>query len=149
MVGKVRFEARIQELVENIPDLAVLVEPLLIVRRVLREQTSRLRPATSVFDQAVYFAVPTLEIAISTQAASAWTISVPSIGRPPSAARTLGGTIMLNDSMIWNRGASPVGAVVEFGAHALFRSILGSSTGLARRHACSKEPLENTNAVRV
>ena len=32
MVGKVRFEARIQELVENIPDLAVLVEPL-IVRR--------------------------------------------------------------------------------------------------------------------
>ena len=38
MVGKVRFEARIQELVENIPDLAVLVEPLLIVRRVLREQ---------------------------------------------------------------------------------------------------------------
>jgi transposase len=38
MVGKVRFEARIQELVENIPDLAVLAEPLLIVRRVLREQ---------------------------------------------------------------------------------------------------------------
>jgi transposase len=38
MVGKVRFEARIQKLVENIPDLAVLVEPLLIVRRVLREQ---------------------------------------------------------------------------------------------------------------
>src|ERR1700686_4050848 len=38
MVGKVRFEARIQELVENIPDLAVLVEPLLMVRRVLREQ---------------------------------------------------------------------------------------------------------------
>src|SRR6202048_3176642 len=38
MVGKVRFEARIQELVENQPDLAVLVEPLLIVRRVLREQ---------------------------------------------------------------------------------------------------------------
>ena len=33
-----RFEARIKELVENLPDLAVLVEPLLIVRRVLREQ---------------------------------------------------------------------------------------------------------------
>ena len=30
--------ARIKELVENLPDLAVLVEPLLIVRRVLREQ---------------------------------------------------------------------------------------------------------------
>jgi transposase len=38
MVGKVRFEARIQELVENFPDLAGLVEPLLIVRRALREQ---------------------------------------------------------------------------------------------------------------
>ena len=38
MVGKVKFEARIKELVENIPDLAELVEPLLIVRRALREQ---------------------------------------------------------------------------------------------------------------
>ena len=38
VVGKVRFEARIRELVENLPDLAVLVEPMLIVRRVLREQ---------------------------------------------------------------------------------------------------------------
>src|SRR5260370_19889427 len=38
MVGKVRFGARIQELVENLPDLAVLVEPLLIVRRALRGQ---------------------------------------------------------------------------------------------------------------
>ena len=38
MVGAVKFEARIKELVENLPDLAVLVEPLLTVRRVLREQ---------------------------------------------------------------------------------------------------------------
>ena len=38
LVGTVRFEARIKELVENLPDLAALVEPLLIVRRVLREQ---------------------------------------------------------------------------------------------------------------
>ena len=38
MVGKVRFEGRIQELVETIPDLAILVEPLLVVRRALREQ---------------------------------------------------------------------------------------------------------------
>jgi len=38
MVGTVKFEARIKELVENLPDLAVLVEPLLIVRRVIREQ---------------------------------------------------------------------------------------------------------------
>jgi transposase len=38
MIGKLKFEARIKELVENLPDLALLVEPLLIVRRVLREQ---------------------------------------------------------------------------------------------------------------
>jgi len=38
MVGKAKFEARIQELVENLPDLAELVEPMLIVRRTLREQ---------------------------------------------------------------------------------------------------------------
>ena len=38
MVGTVKFEARIRELVENLPDLDLLVEPLLVVRRVLREQ---------------------------------------------------------------------------------------------------------------
>ena len=38
MVGTVKFEARIRELVENLSDLAVLVEPLLVVRRVLHEQ---------------------------------------------------------------------------------------------------------------
>ena len=38
VVRKVKFEARIKELVENQPDLAELVEPLLIVRRALREQ---------------------------------------------------------------------------------------------------------------
>src|SRR5437588_2607139 len=38
MVGTAKFEARIKELVENVPDLAELVEPLLIVRRALREQ---------------------------------------------------------------------------------------------------------------
>jgi transposase len=38
MVGTVKFETRIKELVENLPDLAVLVEPLLVVRRVIREQ---------------------------------------------------------------------------------------------------------------
>jgi transposase len=38
IAGKVKFEARIKELVENLPDLVVLVEPLLLVRRVLREQ---------------------------------------------------------------------------------------------------------------
>ena len=38
MVGTAKFEARIQELIEKLPDLVALVEPLLIVRRVLREQ---------------------------------------------------------------------------------------------------------------
>ena len=38
VVGTAKFEDRIKELVENLPDLATLVEPLLIVRRVLREQ---------------------------------------------------------------------------------------------------------------
>lgn len=38
VVGTVKFEARIRELVENAPDLVVLVEPLLVVRRALREQ---------------------------------------------------------------------------------------------------------------
>ena len=40
VVGTVKFEARIRELVENLPDLAVLMEPLLTVRRVVREQVS-------------------------------------------------------------------------------------------------------------
>ncbi len=38
MVGTVKFEARIRELVEDLPDLVALIEPLLIVRRTLREQ---------------------------------------------------------------------------------------------------------------
>src|SRR4051794_8238149 len=38
MVGTVKFEARIRELVADHPDLAAIVEPLLVVRRVLREQ---------------------------------------------------------------------------------------------------------------
>jgi transposase len=38
VVGTVKFETRIEELVENIPDLVALVEPMLVVRRVLREQ---------------------------------------------------------------------------------------------------------------
>ncbi len=38
VAGAVKFEARIRELVETFPDLTVLVEPLLVVRRTLREQ---------------------------------------------------------------------------------------------------------------
>ena len=38
VVGTVKFEARIKELVANLPDLVILVEPLLLVRRVVREQ---------------------------------------------------------------------------------------------------------------
>src|ERR1700675_961658 len=44
MVGKVRFEARIKELVENLPDLAELVEPLLMVRRGVRAAISNTPP---------------------------------------------------------------------------------------------------------
>src|SRR6202167_4566272 len=55
MVGTVKFETRIRELVENLPDLVVLVEPLLIVRRVLREQIAVLhrRLLASVRDDEV------------------------------------------------------------------------------------------------
>jgi transposase len=38
VAGAVKFEARIKELVKDLPDIAVLVGPLLVVRRVLREQ---------------------------------------------------------------------------------------------------------------
>jgi transposase len=38
VVGTVKFAARIKELVANLSDLVVLVEPLLIVRRAIREQ---------------------------------------------------------------------------------------------------------------
>ena len=38
VAGASKFEARIRELVENLPDLTELVEPLLIVRRAIREQ---------------------------------------------------------------------------------------------------------------
>ena len=34
-----RFEARIKELVENVADLVVLVEPLLVVRRVFASRS--------------------------------------------------------------------------------------------------------------
>ena len=37
VVGTIKFEARVRELVENLPDVAELVAPLLIVRQVLRE----------------------------------------------------------------------------------------------------------------
>src|ERR1700751_246645 len=38
IVGQAKFEARIKELVEDLPDLAQIVEPVLIARRALREQ---------------------------------------------------------------------------------------------------------------
>lgn len=38
VVGTVKFEALIKEFVEHLPDLVVLVEPLLIARRAIREQ---------------------------------------------------------------------------------------------------------------
>jgi len=55
VIGAAKFEARINKLVENLPDLAVLVEPLLVVRRVLREQIAVLhrRVLAIVRDDAV------------------------------------------------------------------------------------------------
>src|SRR6202050_1378895 len=38
IAGKTKFETRIKELVGNSPELAELVEPMLVVRRTLREQ---------------------------------------------------------------------------------------------------------------
>src|SRR5262249_486425 len=38
VVGTAKFEGGMKELVESLPDLGVLVEPLLTVRRALREQ---------------------------------------------------------------------------------------------------------------
>src|SRR5262249_15776451 len=40
IVGTVRLAGRIKALVETLPDVAALVEPLLIVRRALREQVA-------------------------------------------------------------------------------------------------------------
>jgi transposase len=40
IVGAIKFEARIRELVANHPDLATIVDSLLVARRVLREQLS-------------------------------------------------------------------------------------------------------------
>ena len=40
MVGTVKFEARIKELIANLPDLAELVEPLLIARQVIARSSS-------------------------------------------------------------------------------------------------------------
>jgi len=40
IVGTIKFEARIRELVANHPDLATIVDSLLVARRVLREQLS-------------------------------------------------------------------------------------------------------------
>jgi transposase len=42
VVGQVGFEARIRELVEGLPRLAAIVEPLLTIRRVMRQEFTRL-----------------------------------------------------------------------------------------------------------
>jgi len=62
-VGTAKFEARIKELVENLPDLILLVEPLLVVRRVLREQLELLhrRLLAVVRDDAVCRRLMTLD----------------------------------------------------------------------------------------
>jgi transposase len=42
VIGKAGFEARIRELVEGLPRLAAIVEPLLTIRRVMRQEFARL-----------------------------------------------------------------------------------------------------------
>ena len=42
VIGKAGFEARIHELVEGLPRLAAIVEPLLTIRRVMRQEFARL-----------------------------------------------------------------------------------------------------------
>ena len=42
MVGRAGFEARIHELVEGLPRLVAIVEPLLTIRRVMRQECTRL-----------------------------------------------------------------------------------------------------------
>ena len=42
VVGKAGFEARVRELVEGLPRLAAIVEPLLTIRRVMRQEFTRL-----------------------------------------------------------------------------------------------------------
>jgi hypothetical protein len=64
MVGTVKFEARIKELVENLPDLAVLVEPLLIVRRryanrSLSDEVAALKTPQQISPPAVSAPAPT------------------------------------------------------------------------------------------
>jgi transposase len=49
IAGRTKFEARIKELVEDLPDLAVLVEPLLVVRRTLRAQIAVLHRRLQAF----------------------------------------------------------------------------------------------------
>jgi transposase len=49
IAGRTKFEARIKELVEDLPDLAVLVEPLLVVRRTLRAQIAVLHSRLQAF----------------------------------------------------------------------------------------------------
>jgi len=46
MIGAVKFKTRIREFVESLPDLAVLVKPLLIVRGRLRAARSMYRAAS-------------------------------------------------------------------------------------------------------
>jgi transposase len=42
VIGQARFEARIRELVEGLPRLAAIVEPLLTIRRVMRQEFTKL-----------------------------------------------------------------------------------------------------------
>ena len=102
IVGVARFEARIRELVADLLDLAILVEPLLVVRRVLREQIAVLhrRLLAVVRDDEVCRRLMT----------------VPGVG--PVVALTYRATV---DVPVRFRKSKSVGAA--FGLHLLQRSI--------------------------
>ncbi|SDH24199.1 hypothetical protein SAMN04487974_1406 [Pelagibacterium luteolum] len=46
-VGQAGFERRIRELAEGLPTLAAIVEPMLTIRRVMRQEFSRLHKMCS------------------------------------------------------------------------------------------------------
>src|ERR1700756_2320705 len=90
MVGTARFEARIKELVENVADLVVLVEPLLIVRRVLREQIGALhrRVLAVVRDDDVCRRLMTIP-GVGPVVALTYRVCRPGSGTPRRSARCL------------------------------------------------------------
>src|SRR5258708_13282153 len=123
MIGTVKFEARIRELVESLPDLAVLVEPLLIVRRVIREQLGILhrRLLTIVRDDDVCRRLMTIPgvgpvVALTYRV----TVDVPARFRNSKAVGAVFGLTPAKDKSGQNERT---GAITPYG-HAMIRMLL-------------------------